>query len=80
MAEQITKVRRSGNRIDECQLRNGRRVSKKVVINDLKNHPHSYETYDPNGHRRRVDVVDGKYLRSDRNNTRADNLDELPTY
>jgi Protein of unknown function (DUF3892) len=51
------------------------------VINDIDNHVHTYFVLWPGGLRTEVRVIDavaGKYVRTDRDNTTLNNLDDLP--
>lgn len=55
--------------------------SKAHVISDIESRAHTYTVTWPNGTRTPVKVVDdpkGKYLRTDRDGTKKNNLDELP--
>lgn len=81
----ITSVRRHVVNSDGTFQTQGAEVKRSAVVSDIEGNGAVYETiYKRNGKWQRgaqikVIVVNGtKYLRTDANNTAADNLDEIP--
>ena len=54
--------------------------TKEAVLNDLIKNNAIYKTEDDKGNRTDVSPVSGKYIRADKNNTKEDNLGELPEF
>lgn len=58
---------------------NGESMSKTKLIK-LINDGDTAKTYTEKGASEDIRVIDGKYLRTDANNTKADNLGNLPSF
>lgn len=77
----ITKVKYENGSINEVDGDSSwGPLKKEKVITDIDKNNINYQTKGKNGKTSDVHTVDGKYLRTDPDQTKSDNLGDLPTY